>query len=159
MSKKTMSSEQVELFDKLIAHSVDIVTELVTETQEDYPALVRRIERYFNYCAQAIYSRASPNLNRLYDDFASYGLGHKMDLLQIIVMLSLYAVHNMEPGACDRGKLRAELHALIAPHRVLARELRPCDHDHPVIGPDDNVFVFELEEYVETAEGAARLSS
>jgi hypothetical protein len=151
-----MSEQQVRLFNELANFSTDIVYSWVDQHRTDFgnleiDALIGKLipfaEYYFNYCVDQLHSLEDVQINTTFDKWLSIDVGkkyHKMDLLQLVVMLSLHAIMNI---SIDIDLItRGYISGIIMSKKDLANELTGCgdDHVHEEIKPGEKIYEFSL---------------
>ena len=151
-----MSDQQVALFNEVANFATDIIYSWVDQHRTDFgnieiDTLINKLipfaEYYFNYCVDQLQKQEDAHLNATFERLISIDVGkkyHKIDLLQIIVMLSLHAIMNL---SIDIDLItRGYISGIIMSKKDLASELNGCgeDHIHEEMQPGEKVYEFQL---------------
>lgn len=156
-----MTTSQLELYAHITQFAVDTVLGWISTTYRNFgPKVVggdalidivlKPAEQYFNYCAAAIYSRTDDYINERFDKMCKVQLeneNHPIDCLQMIVMLSMYALQNMAIGDVVNENYDTSMRAVrshivaVVGRKQLADTLHGCvNHNHLPIGPGEKIF-------------------
>ena len=174
------TENQKKLFDLLSDFVVDTIISLISAAKDRFGMVILRgdalieliagpLEAYFNECAMLLQSRTDEYINNKFDAMTKIKLdntNHPIDLLNNIVMLSLYTIQIMDLGRlvsdnipATMTAIRIHLKSIVAQKEVLATSLHGCDesHDHQPI--KSKVYNFTANNYTEYEGKQVKLSN
>ena len=174
-----MTTGQKKLFNLMADFATDTVVGWCAEYYKYYgykavinvefaPSILRFAEAYFNNCAHWIYNHKDQYINEKFGEMLAIPFETKydpIDILNMIVMLSLYALNTMEISSVvsdnyelSMKAIKVHIRAIVERQNELAMTLNGCTHIHEKINESDRVYSFSVGKYVQTEQGEVKLT-